>query len=349
MELVAKYLAARAVRGNSGGESRQCVRGFVDVDRPVVAWYLRNCVPGVFRQIAPSAKFRYGVNAQGLPPLIVLCGAASRCPDFPRTAPFTPRLVFSGRALALWVDRSLRSATLRRLTLIQLSRSKESILVATRARAAVSKTSTGSPRRPSEGKKVNSSIFAAGALVLALATVMGALLFSTRGETATVWVAGTDLAAGHVLTSGDLSTLVVPTNTPIRATTTDINLEGRVLAMPIAAGASVSNGVLLADGDTFEAGDQLVEVGLKLLPGDVPAGIDVGDLVMLVELPTTTRDQEALLDEPVEAIVAEILGDLTITTASGIQITVAVDADLGEQVTRAAALDRIAVYVRGRG
>ena len=216
-------------------------------------------------------------------------------------------------------------------------------------KAKVHEGSNGPVRRPSEGKKVNASVFAAGAMLLALATVMGALLFSSRGETATVWVAASDLEAGHVLSSGDLTTLVVPTNTPIRATTTNINLEGRVLSMPIAAGASVSAGVLLADGDTFESGDQLVEVGLKLLPGDVPAGIDVGDKVMLVELPATARDELPILAEPVEGVVAEILGDLTVTTASGIQVTVAIDADLGELVTRAAALDRVAVFVTGRG
>lgn len=214
------------------------------------------------------------------------------------------------------------------------------------------RTRTASPgaKRPSEGKTANWSVLAGGALLIALAVVMGALLFGARGETATIWVADADLPAGHVLTGDDLGTLIVPANTNIRGTTTNIDVEGRVLALPIVRGASISKGVLLANGDTFESGDQLVEVGIKLLPGDVPPFISEGDSVSLVEVPSTNgRDLDPLLEDPVEAVVVGVLGDIAVNASSGIQITVAVDADLGPMVTQSAAQERLAVFVTGRG
>ena len=74
------------------------------------------------------------------------------------------------------------------------------------------RTRTASPgaKRPSEGRTANWSVLAGGALLIALAVVMGALLFGARGETATIWVADADLPAGHVLTGDDLGTLIVP-------------------------------------------------------------------------------------------------------------------------------------------
>ena len=118
-----------------------------------------------------------------------------------------------------------------------------------------------------------------------------------------------------------------------------------MLRIPIPAGSVIAPTALYSDGDTFEA-DGRSEVGMRIPAGRAPAGLGVGDLVTVVEIPTTSQDPVLL--ELVTGTVVSVSQENSDEFASML-IVLAVEESQATQVARAAALDRVALVVSGRG
>ncbi len=197
---------------------------------------------------------------------------------------------------------------------------------------------------PTQARNINRGYLTGGLLFLALSGLMGGLLLGRRGETQTVWVAGSELGAQHVLVASDLEPLVVPSDVDLTGIDTSQSLDGRVLRIPTPAGAVIAPTALYPVGDTFEA-DGRSEVGMRIPAGRAPAGLRVGDEVTVVEIPTTSQDPVLL--ELVTGTVVSVSQENADEFASML-IVLAVEESQATQVARAAALDRVALVVSGR-
>ena len=197
---------------------------------------------------------------------------------------------------------------------------------------------------PTQARKVNRGYLTGGLLFLALSGLMGGLLLGRRGETQTIWVTNSELSAQHILSASDLQPLSVPTDVDLTGIDTSQSLDGRVLRIPIPAGSVIAPTALYPAGDTFEA-DGRSEVGMRIPAGRAPAGLQVGDLVTVVEIPSTSQDPVLL--ELVTGTVVSVSQENSDEFASML-IVLAVQESQATQVARAAALDRVALVVSGR-
>jgi len=143
----------------------------------------------------------------------------------------------------------------------------------------------GGPR-PLPTRSRRPGLIAIAVLLIVGFGLSGALLVSRAGNTTGVLVAARPVAAGHTITSGDLT--VARLSGTVRAISSKdaSTVVGRTAAVSVVAG-QVLNRDMLADADV-PGKDQAV-IGLSLTPGQFPAdGLAVGDRVLAVVLPSAS-------------------------------------------------------------
>jgi Flp pilus assembly protein CpaB len=115
-----------------------------------------------------------------------------------------------------------------------------------------------------------------GLLIVSASVVAGALVVGSADHRVPVWTATEPLAAGHVLTAGDLVVRRVELD--------DASLAAYLsAARPVPAGQRLSRGVgageLVPRSAVGTSGDDLLEVPVAVAPGQVPVGTGAGDTV----------------------------------------------------------------------
>ncbi|SET59659.1 Chaperone for flagella basal body P-ring formation [Geodermatophilus poikilotrophus] len=191
-------------------------------------------------------------------------------------------------------------------------------------------------------------------LVLGVLLVLGSVLLGARvvaaaDATVPVWSAAGDLAAGAVLTSGDLVAVDVRLDDVAGAyLATSTHPEGRTLAR------AVRNGELLPR-TALEEPAELVQLALPVQAGYVPPGLDRGQVVDVYAVAdpaagaTATGDGSVALvvaAAPVQAVSGRTEGVLSTATTT-VQVVVSVPVDQAPVVLEAIGGRPLVVVVHG--
>jgi Flp pilus assembly protein CpaB len=134
----------------------------------------------------------------------------------------------------------------------------------------------------------------AGVVVVALAALIGAWVFTATSDTMRVVVAARDLAPGEVIGAADLRVVELGRSGEVRAIQPDQQclIRGQAARGPIPAG-TVLNTDLFGDREQVIPVGQVV-VGAALAPGAAPtAGLTAGDRVHLLGVVKTAGTAEA--------------------------------------------------------
>lgn len=204
--------------------------------------------------------------------------------------------------------------------------------------------STGSPkhRRP--------SWVVAGVVLIGLAALLGAWVFSAATSTMRVVVASHDIGPGTVVAADDLRVVEMGRTAGLRAISPDQEglIVGQAARGPIPAG-TVLNTDLFADRDRVIPAGAVV-VGAALAPGAIPLeGLAPGDGVNLVGVaksngaPTDTATATVLTTGTVWSVAAPA----STGGSSSWWVSVLVPAASQPLVTQAAADGRLRLTVRG--
>ena len=191
-------------------------------------------------------------------------------------------------------------------------------------------------------------------LVLGVLLVLGSVLLGARvvaaaDATVPVWSAAGDLAAGTVLTAGDLVAVDVRLDDVAGAyLATSTRPEGRTLAR------AVRNGELLPR-TPLEEPAELVQLALPVQAGYVPPGLDRGQVVDVYAVAdpaagaTATGDGSVALvvaAAPVQAVSGRTEGVLSTATTT-VQVVVSVPVDQAPVVLEAIGGRPLVVVVHG--
>jgi hypothetical protein len=125
--------------------------------------------------------------------------------------------------------------------------------------------------------------------MVALASLLGAWVFSTTTSTMRVVVAARDLAPGGVVGVGDLRVVELGRTSGLRAIspTQEDSIVGRSARGPIPAGTLLNTDLFTDRDGVIPVGS--VVVGAALTPGAIPsAGVRAGDRVNVIGVAKTT-------------------------------------------------------------
>lgn len=191
------------------------------------------------------------------------------------------------------------------------------------------------PRRLARPRWFNVRVV--GGLVLVIAAVLiGARVMAAGSQTAPVWAAERDLAAGTVLGAGDLAAVEVNLGANVAAYLTpgSSSPEGLTLVAPLAAGE------LLASSAVEPAGSGRV-IAIPVAPENMPPGVDHGstiDLYLTTEaVPGSGRPATTELvgrDLTVQAVAAPASGGLSGATSNRYQLSVLLPAEVADRLVR---------------
>lgn len=218
------------------------------------------------------------------------------------------------------------------------------------------------PRRLRAPRWLNVRLIA-GLLLVLVSVVVGARVITGADSSDTVWAAAADLAAGTVLTEGDLRTVSVRlADSGDAYLLTSVDPVGRVLTSPIRAGELLPRSVV-AETST------LVDIALPIAAGYVPPSLHRGQLVDVYALDTTPtaslptaatgaapgtetpeRSASGVVSVVVEGAVVQLIagrteGALSIGSST-IQVVISVEADQAPEVFAAIAGKELALAVR---
>jgi hypothetical protein len=188
-----------------------------------------------------------------------------------------------------------------------------------------------------------------GVLLVLGSVLLGARVVATADATVPVWSAAGDLAAGTVLTAGDLVAVDVRLDDVAGAyLATSTRPEGRTLAR------AVRDGELLPR-TALEEPAALVQLALPVQAGFVPPGLDRGQVVDVYAVADPAAGATAAGDgsvtpvvaaAPVQAISGRTEGVLSTATTT-VQVVVSVPADRAPAVLGAIGGRPLVVVVHG--
>lgn len=188
-----------------------------------------------------------------------------------------------------------------------------------------------------------------GVLLVLGSVLLGARVVATADATVPVWSAAGDLAAGTVLTAGDLVAVDVRLDDVAGAyLATSTRPEGRTLAR------AVRDGELLPR-TALEETAALVQLALPVQAGFVPPGLDRGQVVDVYAVADPAAGATAAGDgsvtpvvaaAPVQAISGRTEGVLSTATTT-VQVVVSVPADRAPAVLGAIGGRPLVVVVHG--
>ncbi len=188
-----------------------------------------------------------------------------------------------------------------------------------------------------------------GVLLVLVSVLLGARVVAAADTTVPVWSASGDLAAGTVLSAGDLVAIEVRLDDAAdRYLATSTRPEGRTLVRAVRAGELLPRSVL-------EGVPDLVQLALPVQAGFVPPGLSRGQIVDVYAVAdpaagaTGTADGRVTLvvdQSPVQAVSGRTDGVLS-TSATTVQVVVSVTADSADDVLAAIGGRPLVVVVRG--
>lgn len=209
---------------------------------------------------------------------------------------------------------------------------------------AVESISPPTRRRP--------SWLAAGALLIALAALLGAWVYSSATSTISVMVAARDLPPGHVVTPADLRVVEMGRTGGMRA----VQAEQQDLLIGTAARALVPEGTVVHTG-LFTPPASVVPAGKVVVGGSFAAGatpvanLRPGHRVVLLEVSSSTLglgESDASAIDLGAAEVWAVEGSASSGAASErVWISLLVDASIQTDVADAAANDRLRLGLVG--
>ena len=185
------------------------------------------------------------------------------------------------------------------------------------------------PRRVRAPSWLDLRLVAGVALVLA-SVLVGVKVVSSADRTTRVWAADRDLAAGTVLTPGDLRSIAVRLPSDgARYVTTRTDVIGQALNRPVAAGE-------LVPASALEPAEPATTVTIPLGGDDAPR-IAVGQRVTVWVSTKLCPSAVVLADVTVQGVQSAQGG--AFDASGGEDVVVRVSPDLAERVVEALALD----------
>lgn len=199
---------------------------------------------------------------------------------------------------------------------------------------------TGPPTR-------NRSRIALGVFLVVVLSLAFAVAYTNVGERRAVLAVGKPVTAGSVITSADLVEARVSSDAALRpiAAQQREDVVGRIAAVNLVPGTLVTT-AQLATGPAVEEGRAVVGVALK--PGQLPAGLQVGEPVMVVLTPSPSATGSSVdglsqvLDGALVAAVTE-----SADTAGVSVVSVNVPVEHAATMATAAAADRVSLVLVG--
>ena len=204
-------------------------------------------------------------------------------------------------------------------------------------------------------KRRRPSWIAMGAMLAALAGLLGAYVFSVATDTISVVVAARDINPGDVLGPADVRVVEMGRTGELRAVLSHQQelVVGLSARGPIPAGTVLNTGLFVAEGLAIPAGK--VVVGGAFGAGAVPTdSIRAGDEVRLLRV--LTEREQLTAGSPGDAS-ASVLGTATVWSVEGaastdsrsqlVWVSLLVDAELQGSVAQAAADERLRLGLLG--
>lgn len=185
----------------------------------------------------------------------------------------------------------------------------------------------------------------AGVVLVGLAALLGAYVFTAATDTIAVTVAADDLVPGEVVTAEDLRVVEMGRTGDLRAILADqqdlvIGLSPRA---PIPAGTLLNTGLFVSTADVVPPG--MVVVGASFSAGEVPTpSLRVGEKVAIIAI---TQSSVGGIDTSTEPTVATLVGEASVWAVTGeastggaserVWVSLLIDAELQTVVAQAAA------------
>lgn len=198
------------------------------------------------------------------------------------------------------------------------------------------------------------SWMAVGALLVGLAGLLGAYVFSVVSDTLSVAVAANDIAPGEVIGPEDIRVVEMGRTSELRALQSNQQdlIIGLAARGPIPEGTVLNTGLFVASDEVIPAGK--VVVGAAFEAGAIPtrslkAGDDVG-LVQVVDAATRLggTDAAAGISELGTAEVWAVEGDVSAdAVTSRVWVSLLVDAALRLPISQAAADETLRLVLLG--
>ncbi len=205
------------------------------------------------------------------------------------------------------------------------------------------------PRRLARPKWLNVRVVGGIVLVIA-AVVIGAQVIGASSQTAAVWAADRTLAAGTVLSQGDLATVDVNLgdNSNLYLTPGSTSPIGMTVVNPMAKGELLAASAVAASGE-----GRVVAIGVA--PGNMPPGVTHGSTIDLYLTKGQGAGAEAQAtteligkDMTVQSVTAPATGGLSGATSNEYQLSVLLSADVADKLVRILPTgDPIVVLVSG--
>lgn len=191
-------------------------------------------------------------------------------------------------------------------------------------------------------------LLAFAALMILSSAIAVAILVSRAGDTQEVLAARADIAEGHMISRGDLVTKQVAGIDGAFAVADASAVVGSTTVVGLVPG-QVITAAMVSKSRTPAAGQSLV--GLNLDPARVPsAGLDAGDLVTVVAVPTgEDGGSSGELDAPtllaVKAKVFDVAGSAV--EGGGVLVTLIVPESDAARVAAYSTAERVAIVETG--
>lgn len=191
-------------------------------------------------------------------------------------------------------------------------------------------------RSPARGR----TRVAAGAALMIVCAFAAAVLYADAGEREPILVMTDRVAAGEVITGGDIGeTLAAVDDAGAVVPAADRSrVVGRIAVVDLVAGSVVSPSQV---SDRAPEASTSAVVAARLDEGRAPAGLAVGDAVLLYEVPSEGDDAGATSTP----VAGRVVGVETAADGSAVVVSVAVDAADARRAAVAAARGRVTLVL----
>lgn len=185
----------------------------------------------------------------------------------------------------------------------------------------------------------------AGVILVGLAALLGAYVFTAATDTLSVTVAARDLSPGETIEAGDLRVVELGRTGDLRAILADQQdlIIGLTPRSPIPADTLLNTGLFVSAEDVLPAGQ--VVVGASFTAGEVPTpSLAVGERVAILAV---TQQAVGGVDTSTEPAAATVVGEATVWAVTGeattggsseqVWVSLLIDEELQNVVAQAAA------------